>query len=68
MSLKSLLEISPGVTAVIGGGGKTSLLETLGKDLAAAGRSWGRRWRGIGWCARARRSPARGSSPPPLCP
>lgn len=37
MSLKSLLEISPGVTAVIGGGGKTTLLETLGKDLAAAG-------------------------------
>lgn len=32
------LEIRPGVTAVIGGGGKTSLLRTLGEELAKAGR------------------------------
>ena len=31
------LEIVPGVTAVIGGGGKTTLLRTLGGELAAAG-------------------------------
>ena len=29
------LEIVPGVTAVIGGGGKTTLLRTLGGELAA---------------------------------
>lgn len=32
------LEICPGVTAVIGGGGKTTLLRTLGEELAEAGR------------------------------
>lgn len=32
------LQIRPGVTAVIGGGGKTSLLRTLGEELAKAGR------------------------------
>lgn len=32
------LEISPGVTAVIGGGGKTFLLRTLGEELVKAGR------------------------------
>lgn len=32
--LKELLEIRDGVTAVIGGGGKTTLLRTLGEELA----------------------------------
>ena len=36
MDLAKLLDIRPGVTAVIGGGGKTSLLRTLGEELAAA--------------------------------
>ena len=35
MLLAKLLEIRPGVTAVIGGGGKTSLLLRLGQELAA---------------------------------
>lgn len=35
MTLRSLLEIRPGVTAVIGGGGKTTLLRTLGQELSA---------------------------------
>ena len=39
MVLSELLEIQPGVTAVIGGGGKTTLLETLGKELSARGSS-----------------------------
>ncbi len=34
MQLADLLEIQPGVTAVIGGGGKTSLLWNLGNELA----------------------------------
>lgn len=37
MRLAELLEIRPGVTAVIGGGGKTTLLRTLGEELAAGG-------------------------------
>ncbi len=37
MELAELLEIRPGVTAVIGGGGKTSLLRTLGEELARWG-------------------------------
>ena len=37
MELASLLGLRPGVTAVIGGGGKTTLLRTLGEELAAAG-------------------------------
>ena len=37
MALWELLSIRPGVTAVIGGGGKTTLLRTLGEELAAAG-------------------------------
>ncbi len=37
MGLAELLDIRPGVTAVIGGGGKTTLLRTLGEELAAAG-------------------------------
>lgn len=37
MCLSQLLEIRPGVTAVIGGGGKTTLLRTLGEELAAEG-------------------------------
>ncbi|MET0015638.1 selenium cofactor biosynthesis protein YqeC [Oscillibacter sp.] len=31
------LQIRPGVTAIIGGGGKTSLLRTLGEELVKAG-------------------------------
>lgn len=34
MALASLLGIQPGVTAVIGGGGKTTLLRTLGVELS----------------------------------
>lgn len=34
MRLARLLDIGPGVTAVIGGGGKTTLLRTLGEELA----------------------------------
>lgn len=34
MLLAKLLEIQPGVTAIIGGGGKTTLLRTLGEELA----------------------------------
>lgn len=37
MALRELLEIQPGVTAVIGSGGKTTLLRTLGTELAGAG-------------------------------
>lgn len=37
MDLRELLDIRPGVTAVLGGGGKTTLLGTLGEELAAAG-------------------------------
>lgn len=37
MELAALLGVRPGVTAVIGGGGKTTLLRTLGGELAAAG-------------------------------
>ena len=37
MELATFLEIRPGVTAVIGSGGKTTLLRTLGGELAAAG-------------------------------
>lgn len=38
MELAKLLGISPGVTAVIGGGGKTTLLRTLGEELAEESR------------------------------
>ena len=34
MTLSQLLDIRPGVTAVIGGGGKTSLLRALGRELS----------------------------------
>ncbi len=37
MNLAELLSIRPGVTAVIGGGGKTTLLRALGAELAADG-------------------------------
>ena len=37
MLLAELLDIRPGVTAVIGGGGKTALLRTLGEELAEGG-------------------------------
>lgn len=37
MALAELLNIRPGVTAVIGGGGKTSLLRTLGEELTGRG-------------------------------
>ena len=36
MELAELLDIRPGVTAVIGGGGKTTLLRTLGEELSRA--------------------------------
>lgn len=35
VGLAALLEIRPGVTAVIGGGGKTALLRTLGGELSS---------------------------------
>ena len=38
MALSALLDIRPGVTAVIGGGGKTTLLRTLGQELAGQGK------------------------------
>lgn len=38
MELSSLLDIGPGVTAVIGGGGKTTLLHALAEELRAGGR------------------------------
>ena len=38
MALAELLAVRPGVTAVIGGGGKTTLLRTLGEELAAGGK------------------------------
>lgn len=38
MALSDLLAIRPGVTAIIGGGGKTTLLRTLGEELAAGSR------------------------------
>lgn len=38
MALSKLLAIHPGVTAVIGGGGKTTLLRRLGEELAAEGK------------------------------
>ena len=34
MKLSNLLDIQPGITAIIGGGGKTTLLQTLGQELA----------------------------------
>lgn len=37
MRLAELLDIRPGITAVTGGGGKTTLLRTLGTELAAGG-------------------------------
>ena len=37
MCLAALLGIRPGLTAVIGGGGKTTLLRTLGEELAGEG-------------------------------
>ncbi len=37
LGLAELLEIRHGVTAVMGGGGKTTLLRTLGEELAADG-------------------------------
>lgn len=38
MELAKLLGIHPGVTAIIGGGGKTTLLRTLGEELAEENR------------------------------
>ena len=37
MGLAELLAVRSGVTAVVGGGGKTTLLRTLGEELAAGG-------------------------------
>ena len=39
MGLAELMEIRPGITAVIGGGGKTTLLRALGEELAQRGRT-----------------------------
>lgn len=39
MRLEQALDIRPGITAVIGGGGKTTLLRTLGEELAGRGRT-----------------------------
>ncbi len=38
MELKQLLEIRPGITALVGGGGKTTLMYTLARELARKGR------------------------------
>lgn len=38
MTLASLLKIVPGVTAIVGGGGKTTLMHTLAGELCAYGR------------------------------
>ena len=38
MALRDLLAVRPGITAVIGGGGKTTLLRTLGEELAGKGK------------------------------
>ena len=38
MSLAALLGVRPGLTAIIGGGGKTTLMEALGRELASKGR------------------------------
>lgn len=37
MTISEALELRPGVTAVIGGGGKTTLLRMAGEELAASG-------------------------------
>jgi len=37
MKLSSLLDVKPGLTAVIGGGGKTTLIFTLAEELKASG-------------------------------
>lgn len=37
MELAELLDVRPGVTAVVGSGGKTTLLRTLGTELARSG-------------------------------
>jgi len=37
VKLAELLEVRPGVTAFTGGGGKTTILRTLGEELAGAG-------------------------------
>ena len=36
-SLASTLKIEPGITAIIGSGGKSTLLKTLGLELMRAG-------------------------------
>lgn len=38
MKLASLMNILPGVTAIVGGGGKTTLMHTLAEELCACGR------------------------------
>ena len=38
MKLASLLQVGRGVTAIIGGGGKTTLMETLAGELSKKGR------------------------------
>ena len=38
MELQRILDVRPGVTAIIGGGGKSTLLLALGRELSARGR------------------------------
>ena len=38
MKLAPLLQIGRGVTAIIGGGGKTTLMETLAEELSKKGK------------------------------
>ena len=38
MKLSEALDVRPGVTAIIGGGGKTTLMECLAAELAAQAR------------------------------
>ena len=47
MELQELLGISPGVTALIGGGGKTTMMYALARERTTC-RSWSA-WTGRGW-------------------
>lgn len=38
MTLNGLLNVKKGITSVIGGGGKTAMLKTLGRELCSSGR------------------------------
>ena len=41
MELRELLEIGPGLTALIGGGGKTTLMYHLASELRQQGQEYG---------------------------